>query len=279
MGLGRDHRRYDEVAFVSAALGIRAPLRLLTNNPDKVAALGRAEVAVCDVLPIEREPSPFNRHYLSAKSRIGHALTTRAGAAAEPPEGVEYFEPYPLPERPRFVHVASYLLPIATGDTVEWFRLHAYFDLTTGSERVIFSYRSDPDCVPLLRVQPESLFERLPLRHGERAARWRAAVAEIVRHGAGCVLFVLYDDPAANFGRAALSPAAMAPPFGPLAAGEDEDVVWLLARHLHERRAVPLIDGPRESRRDRALRRALRAQGVSVGEAVILEREPASRGC
>ena len=36
MGLGHDHRRYDEVGHASALLGVTAPLVLLTNNPDKL---------------------------------------------------------------------------------------------------------------------------------------------------------------------------------------------------------------------------------------------------
>jgi len=39
MGMVRDHRRYDEVGYVSALLDVSAPLVLLTNNPDKRAGL------------------------------------------------------------------------------------------------------------------------------------------------------------------------------------------------------------------------------------------------
>ncbi|MGH7292361.1 MAG: GTP cyclohydrolase II, partial [Myxococcota bacterium] len=145
MGLGHDYRRYDEVAFARAALGIEAPLALLTNNPDKVEALRRAQIPIAAVQPLERAPSPFNRHYLASKSRSGHALTDPGPTAtAELPEKVAYFDPHPLAERPRFVRVASYLLPIRArhaASAVHWFRLHAYFDLTTSRERVLFTYR------------------------------------------------------------------------------------------------------------------------------------------
>src|SRR6185369_1654497 len=125
MGLGRDYRRYDAVAFAAAALGIAAPLALLTNNPDKVAALQRAAVAVAHTLPLERAASPFNRQYLTAKSRSGHVLNDalqEAGVSAILPEPVAYFHPHPL-ARPRFVRVASYLLPIRarSGFDVHWF--------------------------------------------------------------------------------------------------------------------------------------------------------------
>jgi 3,4-dihydroxy 2-butanone 4-phosphate synthase / GTP cyclohydrolase II len=272
MGLGRDYRRYDEVAFARAALGIDAPLLLLSNNPEKVEAVRRAGIPVERVLPLERAPSPFNRHYLAAKSRSGHTLHAPGLAGAKLPEPVAYFDPQALEERPRFVRVASYLLPIrprTDRDTAHWFRLHAYFDLTTSHERVLFTYRRRADALPLLRVQPESLFERLPLRRGgDRAARWRAAVDAIVERGAGCAIFVLYDDPAANFGTALATPTGV--PFGPLSTAEDDDVVWLLAQHLEGTRVQPLIDGPGESHRDRTLRAALRRYGIDTAAPLAL---------
>jgi len=205
MGLGRDYRRYDDVAVAAAALGVGARLALLTNNPDKVAALRRVNVAVADVLPLERAPSPFNLHYLTAKSRSGHALSNpvrHAVAAAALPEQVAYFDPHPVAERPRFVRVASYLLPIRAlppSRGVHWFRLHAFFDLAVHRERVLFTYgRENVGAVPFVRVERESLLARFPL--GDRRAHtcWREAVERIVARGAGCALFVLHDDPVAS---------------------------------------------------------------------------------
>ena len=45
----------DEV--FAAALGITAPLTLMTNHPDKVAALRRANVATDAIRPLERAAS------------------------------------------------------------------------------------------------------------------------------------------------------------------------------------------------------------------------------
>src|SRR5262245_28913282 len=39
MGLARDQRRYDEIAFLCVLLGSAAPLRLLTHNPEQAKAL------------------------------------------------------------------------------------------------------------------------------------------------------------------------------------------------------------------------------------------------
>jgi GTP cyclohydrolase II len=255
MGLGRDYRRYDAVSFAAAALAISAPLRLLTNNPDKVAALRRAGVAVAAVLPLERAASPFNRHYLAAKSRSGHALRAAdpTGALAALPEPVAYFEPHPLGERARFVRVASYLLPIRGRAAVHWFRLHAYFDLHTQRERVLFTYQRDAAATPLVRAQRESLLARLRLRTRVGTMSWSTVVERIVRRGAGTVLFVLHDDPA----DAARSGA-------PAVVATDEDLAWLLAHHVPQRGAELMTDAREPQGAERALHHALERHGVAL---------------
>ena len=260
MGLGRDYRRYDEVGFAAAALGVRASLALLTNNPDKVAALRRANVAVARVLPLERDASPFNLHYLSAKSRSGHALSDpgqQARAAATPPEPVAFFDPHPLPGRARFLRVASYLLPIRTrapGAAVHWFRLHAYFDLATQRERVLFTYGRDAAATPLVRAERETLLARLPLRERPAHARWRDVVERIARRGAGCALFILHDDPAAV--DATRSADAL--------VAADDDLTWLLAQHVPGRTGELLADGAEASPDEAALCAALRRHGAAL---------------
>jgi len=258
LGLERDHRRYDEVAFIRQLLGVRAPLRLLTNNPEKVEALERDGVPVESAIPIAHDPSPYNAHYIGAKSRSGHALQDPGpvGPAARLPEPVAWLDPQPVADNPRFVHMACYLLPIrADGDAGApvWLRLHVYFDRITRHERVVFEHGAREDAVPLLRVQRESFFERFPLRDvGADKRRWQASVRALAARGAGCALFLPCDDPAESGGR---EPGA-----GPLVAAEsDPELVRLLARHLRGRRAQPLVDGPAESGRDRALRRSLAA--------------------
>jgi GTP cyclohydrolase II len=199
MGLGRDSRRYDEVAAMCALLGIEAPLRLLSNNPDKVVALEREKVRVASVEPLQHEWSPFNLHYVAAKRRSGHALErpARAPAEAELPERVLEIEPRPLAAAPQLVHVASYLLPVRLErrEPPLWLRLHAYLDRASGDERVAFSYggrgRSD---APAL-VLRESLLERFPLADTDARAsigamaRWRRALGRFRLAGAGVPVY------------------------------------------------------------------------------------------
>jgi GTP cyclohydrolase II len=60
MGLCRDLRRYEEVAFLCRLLGIAAPLRLLTHNPEKAKALEDAGVRVDEIVPLAPQLSPWN---------------------------------------------------------------------------------------------------------------------------------------------------------------------------------------------------------------------------
>src|SRR5262249_43121960 len=155
-------------------------------------------------LPIRDEPSPYNLHYLAAKSRSGHALAAPAGDAskAELPERVESFSPYATPGAPSLIHMATYLLPIRParkrecvadedGDAPFWFRSHVYFDLEANLERVVLTYGHRDGRVPLVRVERESLLDRFPLRNGAGRRRiWQESVERIVGHGAGCAVFL-----------------------------------------------------------------------------------------
>jgi GTP cyclohydrolase II len=218
LGLPDDRRAYGEVAAMARLLGIEAPLRLLSNNPEKVAALRAAGVRIADTETIAIAGSAFNQHYLDAKASAGHAVARAvASDAAVLPEPVVAGAPEPLAAAPRFVHLASYLLPVRTGGTAAWFRLHAYVDGVTGRERVVLTHGSGGDSV-LVRLQRVTLLDRFPLRAPRFRAGWDAAVARIVAHGRGVVLF----------------------------ADADEDVrdvaEPLLAAHVAGRRAVPLVD-------------------------------------
>ena len=138
MGLAGDLRSYEAVAAAYALLGIGAPLVLLTNNPEKLAAVTALGVPVAGSAALALPPSPFNRHYLAAKTAAGHRLAvTRAGAEAEPPEPVEIVTPYALAAAPSLMCMGSYWLPIRMrtdeAPTTHWIRLHAYVDLRAGA--------------------------------------------------------------------------------------------------------------------------------------------------
>lgn len=223
MGLDRDYRRYDPVAFACAALAITAPLQLLSNNPDKLAALRDAGVAVAGCTPLAQAPSAFNLAYLAAKSRSGHALDVAAApaVAAELPEPVQVVDPTPLAAAPALLRVASYLVPIpalAAAGAVHWLRLHLYVDRDSGRERVVCTLARPRPVVPLAHVHGEALVARFPRRPD--ADPWRLAVERIAARGAGAALFLLHDEP----GLAAAGAADL--------VAAQPDLARLLAHHL-----------------------------------------------
>lgn len=74
LGFGEDERDYAAGAQMLRDLGV-GTVRLLTNNPDKTAALEAYGVKVAERLPIAIEPTPENIRYLQTKAeRMGHDL-------------------------------------------------------------------------------------------------------------------------------------------------------------------------------------------------------------
>lgn len=85
LGLPVDARDYAAAAAVFQFLGI-TQLRLLTNNPAKVAALERHGLQAVERIPLEVYPSLTNAGYLRAKAdRMGHLLSVLDGNQSEDP--------------------------------------------------------------------------------------------------------------------------------------------------------------------------------------------------
>jgi GTP cyclohydrolase II len=77
LGFKADHREFQMPAEILKALGIRQ-VRLLSNNPDKVAALEAAGIKVTERVPCEVEPSEHAEDYLKTKKeKLGHLFTNR----------------------------------------------------------------------------------------------------------------------------------------------------------------------------------------------------------
>jgi 3,4-dihydroxy 2-butanone 4-phosphate synthase/GTP cyclohydrolase II len=74
LGLPADARDYGTGAQILADLGVRT-MRLLTNNPAKLAGLSGYGLTIVDRVPLEIEPNPFNAAYLATKrERMGHHM-------------------------------------------------------------------------------------------------------------------------------------------------------------------------------------------------------------
>jgi GTP cyclohydrolase II len=74
LGFDDDERDFSVAARMLAALG-QADIRLLTNNPRKVAALEALGIKVLERVPLRTNSNPHNQAYLATKrERSGHQL-------------------------------------------------------------------------------------------------------------------------------------------------------------------------------------------------------------
>ena len=77
LGFKADHRDFALPADILKALGV-SRVRLLSNNPDKVAALERAGIQVTERVPCEVPLSEHAEEYLKTKKeKLGHLFTSR----------------------------------------------------------------------------------------------------------------------------------------------------------------------------------------------------------
>ncbi len=75
LGLPEDMREYADAAAMLRDLGVRQ-VRLLTNNPAKIVGLARHGIAVVARLPLQVQPTPYNRCYLQTKQeKMGHLFS------------------------------------------------------------------------------------------------------------------------------------------------------------------------------------------------------------
>src|ERR1700693_1194558 len=77
LGFKADQREFLMPRGILKALGV-SKVRLLSNNPDKVAALERGGVEVVERVPCEVQPSSHAEDYLKTKKeKMGHLFTSR----------------------------------------------------------------------------------------------------------------------------------------------------------------------------------------------------------
>ncbi|HEY2289512.1 MAG TPA: GTP cyclohydrolase II [Thermoanaerobaculia bacterium] len=79
LGFEADARDYSAAIEILTDLGVRA-VRLLTNNPDKIAALERSPIRLTARVPLVAPPTVHSRDYLETKRRrMGHLLADVKG--------------------------------------------------------------------------------------------------------------------------------------------------------------------------------------------------------
>jgi 3,4-dihydroxy 2-butanone 4-phosphate synthase/GTP cyclohydrolase II len=81
LGFAADQRDYGRAATMLRDLGV-SRVRLMTNNPEKVAGLARMEIEVMERVPLVVPATAQNGHYLEVKQRkMGHLLDLGAPRA------------------------------------------------------------------------------------------------------------------------------------------------------------------------------------------------------
>ena len=74
LGFPPDLRDYGFGAQMLSDLGVRK-MKLMTNNPKKLAGLSGHGLEIVERVPLKTEPNEYNKHYLETKSeKMGHLL-------------------------------------------------------------------------------------------------------------------------------------------------------------------------------------------------------------
>lgn len=74
LGFDADLRQYECCAEIIKQLGLRK-VRMMSNNPDKIAALRSAGIEIVERVPIELEPRATSINYMKTKKeKLGHML-------------------------------------------------------------------------------------------------------------------------------------------------------------------------------------------------------------
>lgn len=74
LGFETDHRYYLPAAAMLRLLG-HDTIKLMTNNPDKIAQIEDCGIKVEERIPLTPDSNPYNEHYLETKkTRTGHML-------------------------------------------------------------------------------------------------------------------------------------------------------------------------------------------------------------
>jgi len=84
LGFQADARSYELVLPMLEQFGIES-VRLMTNNPRKIAALGKFGIRVAERVPLLVNRNAFNNSYLNTKeAKLGHMMSAAESSEAAP---------------------------------------------------------------------------------------------------------------------------------------------------------------------------------------------------
>lgn len=168
--------------------------------------------------------------------------------------------------------------------TPYWFRVHVYFDIVTSQEMVVLTYGKPLLYdVAVIRVQSESLFNRLPLVSMDNRVKFKKSVQHIVHYGVGAVFLLYFDGRGAGFGAHAtdrmLTEQGMSfssdESYRRLGVGYDSrdyDSIMRLVRHHYPTGKIQMVmNSPSSLVRKKEYAEALNAHGIEVHKWIFLD--------
>lgn len=83
LGFAADMRDYTICADMLKLLGVQQ-LRLMTNNPRKLNAMGKMGIHIAERVPLQEGKNPYNEFYLATKAgKLGHLLQSNPGDSSQ----------------------------------------------------------------------------------------------------------------------------------------------------------------------------------------------------
>ncbi len=168
--------------------------------------------------------------------------------------------------------------------TPYWFRVHVYFDIVTSQEMVVLTYGKPMlHDVAVLRIQSESLFNRLPLVSMDNRVKFKKSVQQIVHYGVGAVFLLYFDGRGAGFGAHAtdrmLTEQGLSfssdESYRKLGVGYDSrdyDSIMRLVRHHYPSGKIQMVmNSPTSLVRKKEYAEALNAHGIEVHKWIFLD--------
>ncbi len=168
--------------------------------------------------------------------------------------------------------------------TPYWFRVHVYFDIVSGQEFVVLTYGKPKIYdLPVIRLQSESLFNRLPLTNSDNRDKFKRSVREIVHYGVGAICLLYFDGRGAGFGAHAVDrmltergdSLSSDEAYRTLGVGYDsrdyEACLSLLRHHLPHSRVQMIMNSPSSLIRKPEYAAALNRHRIEVEKWIFLE--------
>lgn len=228
LGLEDDYRDFRNVKDILKILEIDdRKFTLITNNPYKINKLQKL-INIKDTYSLEYKPNDFNHDYLYSKKQTGHILyLTKEKVNTKTTPFIKPFNPYNLNDK-RFIHCASYYLPIKPinnkiiinideylnlkqnildyyflksnkmlvkfskipeqYNNPYWFKIDVYFDLFSQKDYILLSYGDIKNITPVVRFHSEFILNRFPVKNTEFKDDFKKSILSCIKNNSGIIV-------------------------------------------------------------------------------------------